>query len=336
MNVSRYLMMISIALSTSAVAKTFKVTNPTSGQTIKVHCFNPNSTQCKYKIEEAKERVLKGTNQGVSSLSAARAQDTARATGDAISDTVSTGVERTQAGLAIAREKTVEGFNSARTRTMSGVNTATERTGEFLRNTGERVRSGVEAAKGKTYRVKVPGYEHSMTFHCFGGLESKECQEEKNVVVAAIKGGTDAKTLEEFRHRPLYRAKDFVVDSAITAKDKTVEFVSRLDHISCRDKLARHAKDFDNDYAQKGNQLVSYQEKLNYIEEKLKEEGRMNDCQSHFDNAVLGYQLKWVGGGELAQEKTHIFDGLGRLADGGVGYWKNEERGDYSSGASAM
>jgi len=297
---------------------------------------------CQTKIEEAKKRVMAGMNASNETLSGARASDLGNhmkdgavdtattvkdrvvATGSLIGDSVSNGFDRVKEGFSSAADKTKEGFNAASDSTAS---------------TFGKMRDGVadaaDRATGKTYRLRVPGHDHSMTFHCFGGLESNECLEEKEIVVAAIKGGSDAESLEEFKLSPLYRAKDFVVDTAVAGKDKTVEFIGRLDHLSCRNKIARHARDFDEDYGRTGSQLVSYQEKLEYIEEEMIEEGRMEECQSHFDNATLGYQLKWVSGGEVVREKTHIFDGLGRLADGDIGYWKNEERSEYQGSSSS-
>ncbi len=132
------------------------------------------------------------------------------------------------------------------------------------------------------------------------------------------------------------KAKDAVVNTGQGIGQKIGDFVSEEKHKYCKRKLERHAKDFDQQYEATETQLVSFQEKLNYIEKSLVEEGKFETCQDHFEQAVLGYQLKWVQRGEVAQEKTHIFDGLGRLADGEVGYWKNEDRSGYKARANAM
>jgi hypothetical protein len=208
---------------------------------------------------------------------------------------------------------------------------AVRATGEAIRNasnaTVKVVRGAVDKVNGQAYRVKLPGHDHEMVYHCFGGQESKECKSELEEVVAAIKSGTDKETLEAYRLRHV---------SAGVERIKTG--ISWAGHKSCKDKLARHARDFDSSYENKfltgqHKELVSYMEKMEYIRVKLVEEKRFEDCKEHFISASLGYQLEWAAGGELVQKDTHIFDGVG-FHKGGMGYWKSEQR-DSSYGERA-
>lgn len=346
-NVSRISMLFLAMVSFSVEAKTFRFTNKETGQSMTVHCFFPQSVQCQQKKDEVIKRLTQGTNPQSSTLTGARASDfgsnvknSALSTGSSIKDGAVNVAGDVKDGAVNMAGDVKDGAVDLGVKAVDGAVGLGSAIGNTASRAFDSVRDGASQAAaaigGKTYRVKVPGYEHSMTFHCRGGLESKECQEEKNIVVAAIKGGSEAKTLEEFRLSPLYRAKDAVVGATERVVDGTKSVISRESHNYCKRKLERHAKDFDEKYERTETQLVSYEEKLLYIEDKLVEEGKMEACQEHFDNAVLGYQLKWIQRGEVAQEKTHIFDGLGRLADGGVGYWKQEERRGYSSSASAL
>lgn len=346
MIVKRLTLMTLALVSFSVQAKTFRFQNSQTGQVMSVHCFFPNSVQCQNKIEEVKQRLRNSTNPDQTTLSGARAADAAGNVrdgavqmGTSLRDgavdagtTVRDGAVdagRTVRDGAVEAGQAVGDFGS---RVASGVREQADHAGNVLANGANAAR---EAVVGRTYRVRVPGIEHSMTFHCRGGLESEECKEEKDMAVVAIRGGSTAESLDEFRQTPAYRAREFASETATTVREGTLNTISRMNHNYCKDKLERHARDFDEEYERTETQLVSYTEKIAYIEEKLREEGKLEECQVHFDHAVLGYQLRWIQRGEIAQEKTHIFDGLGRLGDGGVGYWKNEERQTGSS-AQAM
>ncbi|MCF8060650.1 MAG: hypothetical protein K9K67_15210 [Bacteriovoracaceae bacterium] len=359
MKAGKLFIMTALVLSSNAYSKTIKLVNTQTGQSMSVFCLNANSTHCRFKLEEAKARLRENTNPDQSSLSGARAQDSINQTKDYISenaaaarDTVVRGAERTSevvtngavtardtvsdransAGTALAngadtaKDAVVRGFNSTRDALARGLDTTRNAISNGAESAGNAVASGVDHLKGQTYRVRVPGQDHSMTFHCFGGLESNECKKDKEQTVEAIKKGSTASTLEDYRLTPLYNAGNAIADTAEVVGDNVKNALNFLDHKSCKAKLERHAKDFDESYNISGTTLTSYEVKMDYIEEKLVEEGRMEDCREHFENAVLGYQLNWIAKGEVSQERTHIFDGLGRLANGKMGYWKNEER----------
>ena len=367
-----------ILVSSNTYSKTIKLRNTQTGQTMSVFCFNANSKQCQYKLEEAKSRLREGSNQEATRLTGARVEDSLNQTGEyicnnaaALRDTVSKGALSARDALSRGAESTgdavARGFESTRdavarradsTRdaVARGVETASENfsagadtaSGALSRganntrdalaraadNTKNAVSNGVDQLKGKTYRVRIPGHEQSMTFHCFGGLESNECKQDQEETVVAIKQGSEFSSLEDYRLSPLYKAGDAIADAAVVVGDNVNNALNFLDHKSCKAKLERHARDFDESYSLNGSELTSYEVKMDYVLEKLTEEGRQDDCQEHYDNAVLGYQLDWVTRGRVSQVRTHIFDGVGRLANGNMGYWKNEERPSNNSNAA--
>jgi hypothetical protein len=356
-----------ILVSSNTYSKTIKLRNTQTGQTMSVFCFNANSKQCQYKLEEAKSRLQEGTNQEASTLTGARVEDSVNQSatyiGDnaaALRDAVSRGAESTgdavARGLVSTRDAVARGAESTRDAVSRGAETAgnnlsagadsasdllsrgANNTRDALANAADRtknaVSNGIDQLKGKTYRVRIPGHEQSMTFHCFGGLESKECKQDQEETVAAIKQGSESSSLEDYRMSPLYKAGDAITGAAVVVGDNVNNALNFLDHKSCKAKLERHARDFDESYSLNGSELTSYEVKMDYVLEKLTEEGRLDDCQEHYDNAVLGYQLDWVTRGRVSQVRTHIFDGVGRLANGNMGYWKNEERPSNNSNAA--
>ncbi|MAF77584.1 MAG: hypothetical protein CME60_05425 [Halobacteriovoraceae bacterium] len=292
-------------------------------------------------LQVAGERVRQGADAVGAGYEAAREGVVNGAT--AVRDRAQSGYETVRDGVVdgatAVRERTREGYENVRDGVANGaaaVSDRAQRGYESVRDGASQLASDV---RGKTYRVSLPGHEHSMTFHCHGGLESPECQDEQAQVVAAIKSGTEAKTLQEYKMQPVTEvagqvaqtATEVAQAAAATARDMgraTSNFISEQNHAYCARKLERHARDFDRQYSDSGQQhLVSYKDKMDYIREKLEDEGKFSTCEVHFENAVLGHQLKFVSG-QVIREDTHIFDGLGRLHNGTTGYWKNEDRVD--------
>lgn len=335
MNVSRVVgfAVISLISSYSVSAKVFRLKNSETGQVMEVSCLFPSSVQCQTKLEEAKKRLIQQTNPNRTSLSGARAEDTAKGISDsavALGNNVRDG--------AVGLGNTIrDGASNVAEGGMDLASRAGDKISETYQRASEGVGNAIESAKGKTYRLKVPGIEHTMTFHCHGGLESKECLRDKTEAEIAIRSGSTAATLQDHKLRHLNRAGEVVRDVAEETATRVGDGLDRLGHNSCKAKLERHARDFDNSYRDKfvsGEQteLVSYVEKMDYIKERLVSEGRYEDCQIHFENAELGYQLEWVAGRRLERRDTNIFDGLGRHKEG-MGYWTNEERRPEHSGS---
>jgi len=360
------MIVLSIFITGSLQAKVFNVTNQQTNQTIKVSCVFPNSIQCQRNLEEAKYRVKNQTNPGATTLTDARMQDNSAAISNSISngynntrDAVQAGAQRTQEQLRVVGGNVSQGVQAASERVSSDAAALRDSAQAGAAAVGSRIQSGAAAVgnsiqsgasalgdraqaaaqtvsegaqqvaqdvRGKTYRVSIPGIDHSMTFHCHGGMESEECQKEKDEVVEAIKSGSTSPTLAQHNLRPVTNAVAAVVDTAESTGRSAASFLSRQNHAYCNRKLIEHAKEFDQHYNDSGQQhLVSYTEKMDFIKDKLIADNKFNTCEEHFENALLGHQLKVVSG-QVVRENTHIFDGLGRLPDGGSGYWKSEQR----------
>ncbi len=377
----------------STQAKTFKVTNPSTGQTLEVSCIFPSSVECKQKIEEAKQRVMKGLNPSATTLSGARWQDRANGTKAAVAsgyestrDTIKSGAQasgeyitdkaQTVGGQIRGGLEATGGFIGDKAQAAgNSIRSGAQATGEFIGDkaqaagsairggaeaTGNFIRDGYDASKetlsgaagavrdgassayrkgsevassaaealqGKTYKMSIPGIEHSMSFYCRGGLESDECKKDQKEAEAAIRSGSTLKTLTEYRvAQGAQRTGEAVANGAHRAVRSTANFLDRMSIKTCQQKLKRYAKEFDEQYSNSGQEhLVSYKDKMSFIKQKLIEENYFESCESSFENAVLGNQLK-IASGKVETENTHIFDGLGRLPNGGVGYWKNEDR----------
>jgi hypothetical protein len=335
-------LIIAVAMlgSWSAHSKVFNFKNSQTGQTMSVSCLFPSSLQCQKKIEEVKERLRNSTNPNSTTLTSARAADAANEVRDDASqlrDSVSSGISRGIESASNAGTRVRNSASEVGSQISDSVSSGVDSTLQFGRNVRDTVADSVDEARGQRYRVQIPGIEHTMTFHCHGGLESEECKSEKAEVAQAIRDGSVEETLAAHKMRP---ARDVAASVADTTSEVALSVgrtvsngVGRLNHGFCKRKLERFAGEFDDSYRVSGRELVSYEVKMEFIKEKLEEGNNFDACEEQYNTAVLGYQLKWAAGGSTDLERTHIFDGLGRFANGDMGYWKNEERAQAPNSA---
>lgn len=303
-----------ILFSANAYSKTFTFRNAQTNQVMSVYCFNPQSIQCQTKKEEVRQRLIQNTNPNQTSLSGARAEDTRlKITRD----------------FTNAGKRVQQGASDAAKATRDTVSDTATRVADATSNTFNRVKAGTVDAIDRLRQGASQSFDRLRVGTRNTLEEAKEGT--ANTIDNVKDGASDvsdrvASSVDKGM-QPVRRAGDALLDAAHSATGTLQNGLNRMSANSCKRKLERHARDFKNKYERTGEQsLVSYEDKMIYIREKLIEEGRLDDCSTHFEHAVLGYQLEWISGKGLVASDTHIFDGHGRTPSGQVGYWKNEQR----------
>ena len=119
-----------ILVSSNTYSKTIKLRNTQTGQTMSVFCFNANSKQCQYKLEEAKSRLREGTNQEASTLTGARVEDSVNQSATYIGDNAAALRDTVSKGAVSARDAVSRGAES----------------------TGDAVARGLESTRGAVAR----------------------------------------------------------------------------------------------------------------------------------------------------------------------------------------
>jgi len=351
MKASKLIIALAIFGSWSVHSKTFKFTNPETAQSMSVFCFNPSSLQCQKKKEEVRQRLLSNSNPASATLSAARASDSYNHVKTSVSDDASqaregitdTATKGSDAVIGFGKkvidtvsEKAGDGIAATRalgSRVSDSVKDSASQGAAATRDMGSRasdsvssgLSQGVDATRGFGSRVS-----ESVSGGVSQGVEATKGFGAR--VSESVSGGVS-------RGVEATQGVGGAVAEKATGATRSVgsriqNGITRMNHGFCQRKLARHAKEFDNSYRISGRELISFEVKMDHIKEELESAGELERCQEHYDNALLGYQLKWAAGGETDSERTHIFDGLGRLADGKVGYWTNEERSASQSSAT--
>lgn len=308
----------------NASNNTWVYRNTRTGRVMTTACMFRNGKTCLAKRQRVVNLLFNDRNSGASNLFQADMQDAGR---QVQSDFREAGRQIQSDARAVGRDVS---------RGAEAVGRGVARGADAVDRT---IRKGIEntqeALTVRQFTVKANGIDHTMTFKCMGQHEggarfsTKECQEEYAETLEAIKSGSTADTLAEHRIQ-----SDPIARTVASGVGAVKEEVQRWGHNSCRQKLERHARDFDQDYADQGLQhLVSYEDKMSYIQEQLIAETAPNGrtyyevCHDHFKNAVFGMQLTWIGGEESYRaEETSIFNGLGRLASGDVGKFNSERR----------
>jgi len=336
----------------STYASTFK--NPLTGQTMSVSCALLTKEQCKANEAEAYYRVQNNTNPGEKTLLGARIQDKKKALDS-----------KTRNGIANARAKAVQSLNNTRESAARAANKAKEAAKATAQNAADRTRNAATSAResatqfgrgirsqaaeefdkinGRRIRVQLPltySNRNTMTLWC---LTDEECEAEKKEAAQALMNGATESSLGAYRLRHARAAAGTAGEAAQVAAGGALllgETIGRglqkaqgaADHYTCKNKVERHARDFDYNFIEYSElSYISYTAKIDYINEKLTEEGYLEACAAHLEAAELSYQLEWVSGGIIKKE-TSIFDGL-RRSEEGVQYWEEprESRPSNSS-----
>lgn len=311
----------------NASNNTWVYTNTKTGQSMSTGCVFKNGKKCREKRQKVVHLVFHGKNQGANNLTEAGLQDAGR---QVKSDFQAAGRQLQSDARAVG-----QAAQTAAVATDKAIKDGVASTTKFVADTVDSTR---EALKTRKFIAKARGIDHSMSFECIGQYSgggkftTKECQNDYAEAMAAIKSGSKAKSLAEHRIQ-----SDPVARTVAAGINGIKSGVTRLGHNTCRQKLERHARDFDQDYANQGLQhLVSYEDKMSYIKTELENEtaadgkNYFHHCQEHFKNAVFGMQLTWVGGQDpFKAEQTSMFNGLGRLSNGKVAKFNSERKSNH-------